>query len=262
MVALSRCNMETQSDVSAQADAAAGPQSTRMCSREAMFVDKKLKPYLWQLRKPDDTPLFESRVLTEQWPPLFSPVRNYPAGQKKHSAQGDSAGLPSWAKAALRSVHFAGIPKRNTYEIFTGSLMFGSLKPIGFICFEHRTEKNSINELVISVDCNTDKDNEAVRLLAQQFPTLTGLAHWVRQEGSGLRHEHRISQGESQCNALVLQGIFTSAGAVTHVLLSSCTSCHRRRMDPLATRPYSDSARAPQTQGQSASSACSHRSPL
>ena len=203
MVASSRCNMETQSDVSAQADVAAGPQSTRMCSREAMFVDKKLKPYSWKLRQPGDKPLFESRTTAGQGPPLLAPVRNRPAGQKKLSAQGDTTGLPSRAKSALRGAQCAGDPRRNTYEVFTGSVLFGSLKPIGFTCFEHRTEEDSVNELVISVDCNTDHEKEALRLLAPQFPVLTGLAHWMRQEESG-----RYRKQRSLKSALVPQGAF------------------------------------------------------
>lgn len=52
-------------------------------------------------------------------------------------------------------------------------------EPIGFTCFEQRTDNHSCNDVVPSVDSNTDKDNEALRRFAQQVPVLTGPAHWV-----------------------------------------------------------------------------------
>lgn len=78
---------------------------------------------------------------------------------------------------------------RTTVQIYSGSLMHGCLKPIGFTLFQFRdiserqfrSGNSDTREVVVSVNGNTDEADEAVRLFAQQIPALTGLAHWLRQ---------------------------------------------------------------------------------
>ena len=105
-------------------------------------------------------------------------------------------GRSSHAKRVDRFARRAGTSKDcTTVELFSGSVMHGELKPIGFTCFEFRTAEANADprtlstprELVISVDSNTEESSKALRQFAQHLPELTGVAYCMRQPQAGTR---------------------------------------------------------------------------